>query len=306
VVKLKLFGNKKTNPLSKSICVYRGCGGYGDIINMRMIFQDIKKYYKEYSIDWCLPHSYFDAAQSHPFVDNIIGLQDYNKSKYKFVFDLTTACTNYEWKKNIKNDKNRADIWAIHAGVRLSDSSTFMPVYKDLFDSIIVDLINLGWDKKKKIVVLCPYSATEAKNMTSSQILFIKDMVKDYFLVSLHNKQSEFLYKNKIPCISNYTIKKSMSLIYISNFVISTDTGHLHCSGAYNKPSLGLFCYTNGNLICKYYKSVVPVQIENLDCGPCYLYTSCVKSQNIVKPCRTNISLDQIKNSWQKLLNSNI
>jgi ADP-heptose:LPS heptosyltransferase len=50
---------------------------------MRLIFEDLKNLYKDYSIDWCLPYSFLDAAASHPFVSKVISLQDYNKSNYK-------------------------------------------------------------------------------------------------------------------------------------------------------------------------------------------------------------------------------
>jgi ADP-heptose:LPS heptosyltransferase len=306
VARLKLLGIKNTNPNSKSICVYRGCGGYGDVLNMRLIFEDLKNLYKDYSIDWCLPYSFLDAAASHPFVSKVISLQDYNKSNYKYVFDLTTACTKYEWKHKINNKKNRAEIWANHIGFELKNAFMYMPIYNKYFEEIKQDLVNFGWDKNKKIVLFCPYSAIQAKNLTHQQILTIKDLTKNFFLIALHNKQCEYLKQIKVPCISNYSLKKSMALTKFSNYVISTDTGHLHCSGGYNKPTMGLFCYTSGNVICKYYKSIIPVQEENLDCGPCYLYTSCKKSNDVVKPCRINISSEQIKKSWQKLLNLNI
>lgn len=306
MLKLKILGIKRVNPNSNSICVYRGCGGYGDILNMRLIFEDLKRIFSKYLIDWCLPYSFFDAAKSHPFVDKLVPLQDFDKSKYKYVFDLTTACTKYEWKYKKNNNKNRADIWANHIGFNLKNTFMYMPVYNQYFDEIKLELIRHGWNGKSKIVVFCPYSAILAKNLTEKQIIAIKEMTKDFFLIAIHNKESSFLINNKIPCITSYSLKKSMSLIKLSDFVITTDTGHLHCAGGYNKPTLGIFCYTSGELICKYYKSVEHVQIQNLDCGPCYLYTSCHKSNSIVKPCRSDIRIEEIKNSWQKLLNLNI
>ncbi len=303
MVKLKLFPRKTPNKDSNYICVYRGCGGYGDIINMRLIFEDIKKHFKNNLIDWCLPYSFFDAAKLHPFVDNLIALQDYNIEKYKFIIDLTTACTRYEWKHKQNTFKNRAEIWSSAANVSLNNPQTYMPSYDECIDNIQKDLFEMGYRKNKKLIIFCPFSSLESKNLTKEQILYIKELTKNHFLVCLHNKKIKFIDDNKILSISNYSLKQSMALTKIADYVISTDTGHLHCSGAYNIPTLGLFCYTNGKIITKYYKSVEVVQIDDMDCGPCYTYTSCCKSNELVKPCRINISLEQIKKSWQKLLN---
>lgn len=295
--------------INKKILILRKCGGYGDIINMRMIFQDLKENYPDFDFYWALPHGYFPAAANHPYVKSLINFSDYKESDYLAVYNLTHCCTKYEWLTGIKCDKNRSDIWSEYMGLKLTNHNCFMPDYSNLFDLLKQKLSDLGWDGKKKLVAFTPKSALSVKNLNFEQCKLIKDLTKDLFLFIIHNVPIIDIMPLNIPLLTNLSLMESMAAIQMSDFVISTDTGHLHCAGGYKKPSVGIFCYTNGFNICKYYKTVHVVQGEHIHngslCGPCNNYGNCTVDQNEkTKPCLKNINLDMIANAWKKAVNS--
>lgn len=296
--------------INNKILILRKCGGYGDIINMRMIFQDLKLACPDFDFYWALPHGYFPAAAKHPYVKDLVNFSDFKESDYLAVYNLTHCCTKYEWSLGIKCDKNRSDIWAEYMGLDLNNHNCFMPDYSNLFPSIKERLISLGWDGIKKLVAFAPKSALSVKNLTFDQCKFIQTITKEFFLFTIHNVPILDLYSLDIPFLTNLSLSESMSAIQFSDFVIASDTGHLHCAGGYKKPSVGIFCYTNSENICRYYETVHVVQgrYRNVDdfCGPCNNFGNCVIDQNeSKKPCLTNITTDMIGNAWKKALNNN-
>jgi len=301
---------EKYKEIKNKVLILRESGGFGDILNMRMIFQDLKQTYAEFEFDWALPSGYFPAAQGVPYVRKLVPVNNFSYNDYISVYNMTYSCGRYEWKNKKSTSMNRADVWAESIGAKLTNHNMFMPDYSKHFNKLESYLKNIGWDSNKRIIAFAPFSAIDAKNMTFQQIKFIKDMTKDFFLVAIHNQPSLELAELKIPCMNYLTLEESMSFIQLSDYVISTDTGHVHCAGGYGKPTLGMFCYTDGNLICKYYKSVFVVQkfdrMNEDHCGPCYNIPNCPKSKEKQKPCRTEINLDNIKSAWEKVLNTSI
>jgi len=298
---------EKFEKIKNKILILRDCGGYGDILNMRMIFQDLKEQFPDFEFDWAIPHGYFHVAENHPYVSELIPANQVDYNNYLQIFNLSYSCTKYEWKHKKETDKNRADIWANYMGLELSKHNMFLPDRSELFPKFKNLLQKKGWDGSKKIIIFTPYSALPEKNFTKNQIEIIKEITKDYFLIGLHNAPMLELNLQNIPTIMSTSFKDSMTFIQLSDLVITTDTGHLHCAGGYNKPTLSLFCYTSGNNICKYFEKNVVVQIfdydNEYDCGPCYTYTQCKKTKEPEKPCRTNISKEMIISGWEKLLN---
>lgn len=293
--------------INKKICVVRNCGGLGDIINMRMIFSDIKTQYPEFDLTWAVPNNYFPAAEDHPFVDQIISNSEVDQRNYMQTYNLTNVCTRYEWARNKHNDKNRADIWADHIGLSLKNYQTYMPSYSFEKNKIAEKLKFFGWDGVQNIVVLAPKSAIAVKNLTYEQVAIIKELTKKYFLVILHHHPILEFANLKIPMLCGLNLKEAMAAIEMSYAVVSTDTGLLHVAGAYNKPTLGIFAYTNGSMIAKHYPSVFVVQGKYLHkndfCGPCNNFSNCiVDKENQIKPCLTMIDKNMLEIGWHKTL----
>lgn len=298
---------KKFNDIKNKICILRSCGGFGDIINMRMIFEEIKSQYPDFHVTWAVPHEYFAAAEKHPFVDEVVQYSTINQSDYIKIYNLTNACTRYEWGKGKNIDKNRADIWSEHIGLRLFSHKTHMPNYSEFFPVVRNRLVKLGWDEKKKIVIFAPKSALSVKDLTNRHCNFIKSITSDFFLVILHSFPILELIKSGIPMLTGLNLKEAMAAVQMCDLAITTDTGIMHCAAGYGKHTMSVFSYTNGYLICKYYPTVSIVQRHSDKepdyCGPCNNYLTCTESDDaLVKPCMTTITDKMLENGWIKTL----
>ncbi len=297
---------KHFNKIKNKICILRTCGGLGDIVNMRMIFEDIKSLYPAFEITWAVPSIYFPAAQDHPYVDEVIHYGELDRNNYLQIYNLTNACTRYEWAKGINNDKNRADIWAEHIGIKLHQHRTHMPSFASEFENIKSKLKLLGWDGQKKLISFAPVSALSVKNLTQQQVEFIRNITKDFFLVIVHSYPILDWVHLGIPMMTGMPLKEALATIQFCDMSICTDTGLMHVAGAYGKPTMSIFSYTNGYNIAKYYQSVNVVQKHIKDktssCGPCNNYHNCTESDNPnSKPCMTTIGPEMLQKGWDKL-----
>ena len=72
----------------KNICIYRGVGGLGDILAMRMIFEDLKKNYPEFQITWAVPYRFFFGALQHPFIDHVEVLYQWQSCNLLFLLRI--------------------------------------------------------------------------------------------------------------------------------------------------------------------------------------------------------------------------
>jgi ADP-heptose:LPS heptosyltransferase len=302
--------NLKTFDLIKNkICILRSYGGLGDIIAMRMIFEDLKKKYPEFEITWSIPHIYFPIASQHPYIDNLVCSHVYNKKDFLHVYNLSTVCTKHEWKYKKDNKKNRSDIWANYFGLELTNHNIYMPSYPECFENIHQKLLRFGWDGKKPLCLLAPRSAISVKNMNEKQVSHIKKITQDKFLFILHNYPIIELDHLKIPTLSGLSMKEALSVVEYSHYVISTDTGILHAAAAYSKPTLGFFSFVDGYVYCKYYPTVQVIQKHSKYdpnwCGPCYDHSRCsVAPKSQIKPCMTELSEELIDKNWETLLNN--
>lgn len=300
----------KYKQIKNKILLFRNIGGYGDILAMRMIFEDLRKQYPDFLFDWAVPHGYFAAAKHHPFVNNILYCGDYDEDEYLAAYNLSHSCQKYEWSKGKFNDKNRADIWANGIGATLNNHNMWLPSYHQHKEKILTDLKNIGWDGRKKLVLFAPRSAMSVKNLTVDQCAHIKKMTEDYFLFILHTVPIIEISHLKIPIIFNYKLDECMACTEIVDFVIATDTGHMHCAAGYKKPTLAIFCYTDGRIIAKYYDTVKVVQNHYLDdpdyCGPCNNYGTCTRDEQAkIKPCLTDVTNEMIYEGWNFITTTN-
>jgi ADP-heptose:LPS heptosyltransferase len=301
--------NLKTFDVIKNkICILRSYGGLGDIIAMRMIFEDLKKKYPEFEITWAIPHIYFPIASQHPYIDNLVCSHVYNKKDFLHVYNLSTVCTKHEWKYKKDNKKNRSDIWANYFGLELANHNIYMPSFREEFDFIADRLKKQGWDGKKKLVAFAPISAIPVKNLVPNQCEYIKNITKDFFLFCIHTMPILDIAHLNIPILCGLNMKQAMAAVELSDYCISTDTGILHAAAGYKKPTMGIFSFVNGYVYCKYYPTVEVLQKHFDDdptwCGPCHDFARCPKNSNSqVKPCITEIDNKMLSEKWTYLLN---
>lgn len=298
---------KHFDQIKNKICIVRNCGGLGDIINMRMIFSDIKNKYPKFKITWAVPNNYFPAAEQHPYVDEVISNSEVDQRNYLQTYNLTNVCTRYEWARNKTNDKNRADIWANHIGIDLENYQTYMPFYPKEKEQVKTKLKQIGWDGAKKVLILAPKSAIAVKNLTYEQVAIIKGFASNFFITVLHHHPILEFLNLKLPMLCGLNLKEALAAVELSDVVVSTDTGLMHVSGAYGKPTLAIFSYTSGSNIAKHYDKVCVVQGKYIHqgefCGPCNNFTNCtVDNHSQTKPCLTSVDQKMLEIAWQKTL----
>ena len=311
---LKMPHPKKTgifhyNKIKNKICILRLCGGYGDILMTRMIFEDLKKQFPQFHITYAVPPKFFDITKDHPYIDEVIDCNKIDYNEYREVFNITHYCVRYESAKNKECDKNRSDIWAESFGLKLENHNMHLPDltgYKDLIYSFFY---KGGYKNGQKILAFTPFSAVPNRHITPKQKEFIEDELakKNCFCFYIHNLPVLEAYR--FPLIGGMNLLETMGLIFFSDAVVSTDTGHLHCAGGYNKPTLGVFNYTNGYVVGKHYKNLIVVQKDSTNdpewkCGPCNDVGRCPYPiiENKLK-CGLDLSLDHIKERMDYFFN---
>lgn len=277
----------------KKVLIKREVGGLGDILVHRMIFEDFKKLLPDIEITFSCPKEYHDAISDHPFIDKIV---DLNTDKFICEYNTSYACNEYELKAAPFVDKNRSDIWAEHCGVKLTNHNMHITLSQEEI-SWGKEMLNVG----QKTVLFMPVSAMSSKNLNDEQISQVVNHLESngYFVFSLHKKPLKF------RTLYDVNLRQWMSIIFNADYIISVDTAVLHCAGGMNKPLVGIFGWSDGKIVGKYYDKMVLVQKhrDEIDwCGPCHCFSSCPKTKTTKKPCMTEITPKMIIDGFEKLL----
>lgn len=300
---LKEISIKQFNKRKNKILIYRQYGGLGDILMMRMIFEDFKKLDENNQLYFACPSHLKDAVIDHPYLDGILDAETVEKEDY-YTYDVSHSCTRYEIAKGSESDKNRSDIWAESCGIVLENHNMHIKLSNEE--------IELGKNKIKNFynnnlpnVIFCPVSAMASKNLQPNQIKDLIANVKNCNIIGLHKEKIETLDEMKIPTIYNTSIREWMGIIYNADYVITVDTAAFHFAGGIGKKTLGIFTWADGLVYGKYYKNSKIVQIrnrgENFKC-PCYRFSSCPLSKESLKPCLTDLNGKIIADSFEKMI----
>lgn len=296
----KSFNLKEYYQIHKAILFKRKAGGFGDILMMRMIFEDIKENYPEFEIHWAIPKKYHDIG-SHPFVDKILDFEDVTRNDYINSINLSEACIVYEMKHERECFLHRSDIWAKHCGIELKNHNMHLNPDKNAVEKMKFLFNEFKKFKDKKTIILCPFSANPPKDFTSDQIKFIINYLEsknlNCFLV--HNQLDFRFFEQDYPFFKVTNFKDTIATHYLADGVISVDTGHLHCAAGLKKPLMGIFGYVDGDIYAKYYDLVILQKhrkYNNWPCnGPCWNYFKCtVPHTTSQKPCMTMLTYEEI------------
>jgi ADP-heptose:LPS heptosyltransferase len=304
----KQFNLEDYHSKHNQILFARKSGGFGDILMMRMIFEDIKKSYPEFLIHWAIPKCYHDIG-SHPYVDKILDYNEINKKDYINSINLSEACIVYEMQKEKECFLHRSDIWANHCGVNLSNHKMYLNPDLNSIDKIKSIIKNNKKFKNSKTIFLCPFSAHPAKDLTDEQVNFIINYINklcmDCFVI--HNQLDLRVVDKKFPLLTINNFKDVIAAHYIADAIISVDTGHLHCAAGLGKPLLSIFSYVDGDIYCKYYDTIILQKHrknKNWPCdGPCWnLFKCSVPHDTDQKPCMTMLTHEEISQKIDLLL----
>lgn len=303
--------NKNTNLMDfykkrNKVLILRGVGGLGDILMHRMMFEDMKKSNHDIEIHFACPKIYHSAVVDHPYIDRILDSNEVEIKDYIISYNTTTACGRYEIKLAPHSDLHRSDIWSQHCGIELKNHNMHICL-TDEEKQEGFDILNQIKDRSGPVVVLCPVSAMESKNLLDFQIEGIVKYLYDKgcCVIGLHRHPIIYLLKNDIPSIHSLNIRQWMSVINASDYVVSVDTSSFHCAGGLKKPMTGIFTFADGLVYGKYFDFELVQKHRKTNpcwtCGPCYNWGECTKSREKLKPCLTEISVDEINDGLNRM-----
>jgi len=284
---------KKNN----KILIIRATGGLGDILMMRMIFEDFKLINPNIHITFACPIYYHDIVRDHPFIDEVVDSNTINKDDFLISWNLSTACGAYEQAKAPYGDKHRSDIWAEYCGVTLTCHNMHLQLTQEEveFGKNKIKELSSG----KPVVIISPISALIGKNLDKQQIdgtvMGLQTLGFDVFglhLVAIPD------FPAKV--IAGLSIRNMMAVVSAADYIVSVDSATFHMAGGLGRPVVGIFSWANGLLYGKWYSKCVIVQkrkkLENWQC-PCYDWFKCPLCPDHKvhrKPCITEITSSEI------------
>lgn len=238
--------------------IIRTFDGLGDVI---MSLPSARYLYQEqgYEVHYICKHDYISLFNHIPYVKTINIETNAN-------VDLTNKLSKYEF---AYNRQDRIDATAHLINIKLPDryKKPIIPIANNEINNIFQKfkkIINFS----KPIIVLAPFSIPKERTYP---IINIQKLIK-----YLHNITPNIILTHhrriEIPHCINLTarlaLRELLALVYISDLVISTDTGTYHIAGSYDKPLIGLFGPINKHWRGQYYKNKINLQ-SKLSCCPC-------------------------------------
>lgn len=280
------------------IAILRETGGIGDILMLRNLFEDFKSLAPDINLTFACPYQYLDAVKDHPYVDEVVDFRKLNQEDYFMVYNVTNACDNYELSKAPFGDLNRSDIWAAKCGIELKHHNMHINFKKEEIEDIL-QIISVLNPEQHPIVVFSPISAMPSKDLNTEQMLFVANWLKNIGckVLTTHLKTISCLSDQGFEVLNTLTVRQWMSLIYVADYVVSVDTGTFHCAGGLNKPVTGIFSWADGLIYGKWYNCEI-IQKHRIngqwECGPCYQWITCPKSESPIKPC-IQLTFDELE-----------
>lgn len=310
---------KKTRPLPlrtitlrqfhqcrNKILIIRHMGGLGDIFMQCMMFEDFKSLHPELEIVFACPQQYHDVVANHPYIDEILDSNKVNAQDYLISYNTSTACTRYECRIAPFSSEHRSDIWAWHCGVKLTKHNMHLTI-PDSSKEFGYKCINAARNGHTgPSVLVCPFSAIADKDLTESQTRGLIKELQDMgcFVCITHTAPTKYLSKLDVPVFTNTSILDWMGIVNTVDYVISVDTAGFHCAGGLGKPLMGIFTFADGKVYGKYFDFVLVQRHRDngdWDCGPCYNWAKCPKSQGSPKPCLTTLTVEMFADGVHRM-----
>lgn len=289
------------------ILIVRGCGGLGDILMHRMMFEDFKRLMPDAEIHFACPSYYHGAVEDHPFVDKVLAMEQLDRFEYNISYNTTTACGRTEMKLAPFSSPHRSDIWAGHCGVMLTKHDMHIKLTDDEKEEG-KRLIEAKRDRDGPTVLIAPISAMQNKNLLDHQLMPVIQGLHDRkcFAFGLHSGPIYPMLKKDVPVIHGVGMRQWLSVINQADYVVSVDTAVFHAAGGMKKPLVGIFTFADGKVYGKYFDFFLVQRHRDDDptwtCGPCYNWGACPKTQQNPKPCLTEITAEMILERVDRML----
>jgi ADP-heptose:LPS heptosyltransferase len=304
VLSLKEFNIRRNKVLIK-----RRVGGFGDVLMQRMIFEDCITQYPQIKFEFTCPQEFLPFIEKHPYI-HAISLNNIQDEDYGMVFDISKSCSIHEMRTGINNTMHRSDIWANTIGIELKNHNMHLSVNYE-HTSAFETVFKKHNPKDLPIALICVESLHNefgiCKSLTPQ---LIEDLVgilrnKGFFVCSINKKINDVLTYLNVLQFTNIVHEQWIFLTNYVKFVISVDTATFHLAGGLKKPLVGIFSFTNGKVVGKYFDFILVQKHKdngNWDCGPCWNFTICSKCTLLPKPCIKELNEKDVEVGIQKAI----
>jgi len=299
---------------NKDIFVMRAQGGVGDILNSRMIFEDLKNL-TNMKITYAIPERYIPLVIDHPYLDEVIESDSVNVKDYLFRKDITNRCGLYENRVKPNVDKHRSDIWAEHIGLNLTNHKMHIGFYKE--ELKFANKVMKPYRRKMKIGIQ-PVSFHPSKNWEIEKWQKLIDQIKakhkDCEIICFHDKP--IALKN-VVVMNNFDLREWMVVVNKCDYIITVATSMYCLANGLHKPTVAIFGCEDLDIYGKYFPEMIPIQRhrKHNDNGwgscPCWnAWWTCTVNGRKFSPtddkpplCLQDITVDEVMKGFEQCLN---
>lgn len=266
-----------------SICVVRG-EGIGDVLMTTPTIRALKMMFDKVNITFATNTRYLDGAlvktlTYNPDISHIIERELMDELTFDLVVNLHCPAVNHE--KRGKFPPNRIDLFAAHAGVKLSDPVPKFYIQKEEVDSGEIILERALNDK---LILVQPFSSSKTRSSPHVKLkqamieMYQKYGIRSVIITHSSDGKTDVLWDN-IPgsiFLRDVDIRGIAGVMVHCDLVLCPDSSILHLAGALGIPTVSLFGPTPPQSRINHYKNAVALW-EGSGLGPCPCwYDSCL------------------------------
>lgn len=301
------------------VLVVRNARGMGDILMHRMIFEDFHKIMPGIKITFACPKPYHDLIEGHPFVQEVVDSGTVERSEYLISYDTSSCCIKHECATAPFADKHRADIWAEHCGVTLTNHDMHLPIMNN--EALQTGYLRIKMAKSQSTgnnspnspnVLFTPYAFDVQRTLPDRLIVETVKILRGMgcFVYSTYQHDVKLLDDLDVPVLCGYSNHEFFSFVHAADYVVTVDTSVFHYAGGIKKPLTGIFTHVDGKYRGRYFDFVLVQKHRdngNWPCGPCYNFSMCTHpglkgtDPNIPRPCVTQLTSGEIKEGISKM-----
>ena len=264
------------------ICVVRG-EGLGDVIMTTPTIRSLKAMFDKVDITYATNTKYLDGAlvkvlKYNPDISYIIERELMDDYAFDLVVNLHCPAVNFE--KRGMLPPNRIDLFANHAGVKLSDPVPKFYIQKEEVDS--GEVILQSTNKTEKLMLVQPFSSSKARSGMHSKIknsiikLYQQHGIRSIIITHSSDSFTDVLWDN-VPgsiYLRDLDVRAIAGVMVHCDLVLCPDSSILHLAGCLDIPTVSLFGPTPPQCRINYYKNAVALCEAKF--GPCHCwYESC-------------------------------
>lgn len=272
----------KTLKADRIAVVNRTCA-FGDAFALRPVLQAFIQQHPDQDIDLFVPSKtreiFFDLGTSR-----IIDPSLFRSDQFNEIYDLSDTSDRHL-------AINRVDLWCHHLSV---DSDTLDLVWEPSTRDIerasrIIKRISPDY---KPLILICPFSSTQHKNLSRSQVdeIFQRMEASGWRPILLHNKEVKGF---KYPQLTNLSLSLWKGVFYLCDCIVTVPTSHLWLATLFKKPTIALLTYEPASA----YSNLHPgLSILKADCT-CKEPKDCKKGEI----CKTSLDMSSVMESVESL-----